>query len=217
MPEPLDLPEGVDRDLFHQLMTAYSTAYRSLGKRPTASQVRKVWPKLPTTLVAEIIKTPEFQRAIVMLGADTAKGLSHEQQVVIAKLADPFDRRGVASKLKDLGTPMQRYLAWKKNPSFLAELNHQTSGAYQESLPEIRGRLLSMAADGDMKAMEIVLKKTGEYDPDAQAVDDARTLVLKVMESVMRNVRSVAEREAILADVRGYAISLSAPPREITR
>lgn len=214
---PLSLPEGANRETFHRVLTAYGTAYRALGKTPTASQVRKVWPQLPTATIAAILRTAEFQDALKLLGTDAGKGLSHEQQIVVAKMADPFDKRSTKFKLDQLGVPMQRYLAWKKNPTFLAALNQATSSGYTEALPELRNRLLSMAEGGDLKAIELIFKKTGEYDPDAQAVEDARTLVLKVMESVMRNVRSVAEREAILADVRGYAVSLAAPARAITQ
>jgi hypothetical protein len=216
---PFDVPEGVSRHTFRMVLTAYETAFRTKGSEPTLAQVRAVWPRISQKEIGELVKTDEFVNALKTRGIEIDRygGLTHEQQVCIGVLADPFDKRQIAAKLKSVGIPMGRYLNWKKNPIFMAALEQQSAGAYREVLPELRNRLIERAEGGDMRAIELIFAKTGEYDPAAQNVEDARQLVLKVVESVLRHVKDVSARQAILDDIRGYGLALSAPPKQIAQ
>lgn len=215
---PFQVPDGIGRHTFRFVLTAYETAYRTKGAQPTLKEVHAVWPRITQKEMGEVIKTDEFIDALKTRGIEIDRygGLTHEQQICIGVLADPFDRRQIAAKLKAVGIPMGRYLNWKKNPLFLSALEFQSAGAYREVLPELRNRLIERAEGGDLRAIELIFAKTGEYDPAAQNVEDARTLVLKVVESVMRNVQDIGARQAILDDIRGYGLALSAPPKALT-
>jgi hypothetical protein len=51
---------------------------------------------------------------------------------------------------------------------------------------------------------------TGEWNPAQQNLDDAKTIILKIVEAIIRHVKDASVREAILADVSMYAGTLSA-------
>lgn len=210
------VPEGVSPAAFRNVLLAAGTAYRRLGRVPSAKDIYDVWPRVPQATIGQILLSDEFADAAQVLGlpVDDLGGLTREQHVAIAVLADPFDRRGIQAKLKSVGIPMGRYLNWKKNPVFAGHLEHQSFGAYQEALPEIRARLIEKAEAGDQRAIEMVFAISKEWDPRGQQVENAQILVTKVMEAVMRHVQDLDTRRAILEDIRAYGTTLSigAPP-----
>jgi hypothetical protein len=50
---------------------------------------------------------------------------------------------------------------------------------------------------------------TGEWNPQQQHLEDARTIILKVVEAIITHVKDVKTREAILSDVSMYAGTMS--------
>ena len=56
----------------------------------------------------------------------------------------------------------------------------------------------------------MVFAMTGEWNPQQQHFDDAKTIILKIVEAIIRHVKDASTREAILADVSMYAGTLSA-------
>lgn len=214
----LKVPAGVDRPLFRSVLLAYQAAFKVHGRQPTLKQVHGQWPRVTQKVMGEVIGSDEFVDALKILGIEIDRhgGLTDEQNLVIAALSDPYDKRSIAARLKAVGVPMGRYLNWQRNPLFAAALEYNSSGAYMEALPALRNRLIEKAESGDMRAIELIFAKTGEFDPAAQSLEDARTFVLKVIESVMRHVRSEDERQAILADVRAYGVALGAAKAQIS-
>ena len=169
-------------------------------------------------IISGILGTLEFREALHHRGIqwDAKDGSSMEQQTVLLKLSDPFDRRGLASKLKDLGVPMPRFQAWLKQPLYNELYNQHTKANYEEALPAIRQRLIGNAEAGDQRAIELVFAMTGEWNPQQQHLEDARTIVLKVVEAIIKHVKDVKTREAILSDVSLYAGTLSSMNQQKT-
>ena len=200
-------PDGYTDHAFRGTLAAFHTAYMRNGHIPSVDDIHKLWPKLPKKTISGVIGTLEFQRALVHRGIqwDPKDGLSMEQQTVLLKLSDPFDRRGLASKLKDLGVPMPRFQAWLKQPLFSELYNQQTKANYEEALPAIRQRLIGNAEAGDQRAIELIFAMTGEWNPQQQHLEDARTIVLKIVEAIITHVKDAKTREAILSDVSLYA------------
>lgn len=188
------------------------------GKRPSVDEVHELWPKLSKKTISGIVGTLEFGEALSHRGIhwDPKDGLSMEQQTVLLKLSDPFDRRGLASKLKDLGVPMPRFQAWLKQPLYSELYNQHTKNNYEEALPAIRQRLIGNAEAGDQRAIELVFAMTGEWNPNQQHLEDARTIVLKVVEAIIKHVKDVKTREAILSDVSLYAGTLASMNQQKT-
>jgi len=205
-------PKGFDNRTFKGILAAVNTAYLRDGKFPDVNTIHAIWPRTTKKNISAILGTLEFRNALQHRGIsfDTSDGLSMEQQTVLLKLSDPFDRRGLASKLKDLNVPMARFQAWMKQPLFYDLFNKQTRDNYVEALPVIRQRLIGNAEAGDQKAIELVFAMTGEWNPQQQHLDDAKTIILKIVEAIIRHVKDASTREAILADVSMYAGTLSA-------
>ena len=204
-------PEGFTDSAFRGTLAAFHTAFLRNGKIPSVDEIHELWPRLSKKVISGILGTLEFREALHHRGIqwDPKDGLSMEQQTVLLKLADPFDRRGLASKLKDLGVPMPRFQAWMKQPLFSELFNKQTKDNYVEALPAIRQRLIGNAEAGDQRAIELVFAMTGEWNPNQQHLEDARTIVLKVVEAIIRHVKDAKTREAILSDVSMYAGTLA--------
>ena len=204
-------PKGFTDAAFRGTLAAFDTAYRRNGKQPTVNDVHELWPKLSKKVISGIFSTLEFQMALTHRGIqwNAKDGLTMEQQTVLLKLSDPFDRRGLTTKLKDLGTPMPRFQAWLKQPLFNELYNQHTKNNYEEALPAIRQRLIGNAEAGDQRAIELVFAMTGEWNPNQQHLEDARTIILKVIEAIITHVKDVKTREAILSDVSMYAGTMS--------
>lgn len=209
--EHIATPDGYTDAAFKGTLVAFDTAYRRNGKKPSVDDIHALWPKLPKKTIAGLLGTLEFRTALEHRGIqwDPKDGLSMEQQTVLLKLADPFDRRGLAAKLKDLGIPMARFQAWMKQDLFAEMMNKQTQDNYLEALPVIRQRLIGNAESGDQRAIELIFAMTGEWNPQQQHLEDARTIVLKVVEAIITHVKDKATREAILSDVSMYAGTLA--------
>ncbi len=204
-------PDGYTDTAFRGTLAAFHTAYLRNGHIPSVDDIHQLWPKLSKKIISSLMGTLEFKSALHHRGIqwDPKDGLSMEQQTVLLKLSDPFDRRGLASKLKDLGVPMPRFQAWLKQPLYNELYNQHTKANYEEALPAIRQRLIGNAEAGDQRAIELVFAMTGEWNPNQQHLEDARTIVLKVVEAIIRHVKDVKTREAILSDVSLYAGTLS--------
>lgn len=205
-------PKGYGTRTFKGVLAAFHTAYQQLGRNPNVNEVYDLWPKTTKKNISGLMGTQEFKNALHHRGIsfDPKDGLSMEQHTVLLKLADPFDRRGLANKLRDLNVPVARFQAWMKQPLFFELFNKQTRDNYVEALPVIRQRLIGNAEAGDQKAIELVFAMTGEWNPQQQHLDDAKTIILKIVEAIIKHVKDRDVREAILADVSMYAGTLSA-------
>jgi len=211
-------PDGYTDTAFRGTLAAFHTAYLRNGHIPSVDDIHQLWPKLSKKIISSLMGTLEFKNALHHRGIqwDPKDGLSMEQQTVLLKLSDPFDRRGLASKLKDLGVPMPRFQAWLKQPLYNELYNQHTKANYEEALPAIRQRLIGNAEAGDQRAIELVFAMTGEWNPNQQHLEDARTIVLKVVEAIIKHVKDVKTREAILSDVSMYAGTLSSMNQQKT-
>jgi hypothetical protein len=211
-------PQGFTDTAFRGTLAAFHTAYLRNGHIPSVDDIHELWPKLSKKIISGILGTLEFRGALRYRGIqwDPKDGLSMEQQTVLLKLSDPFDRRGLASKLKDLGVPMPKFQAWLKQPLFNELYNQHTKANYEEALPAIRQRLIGNAEAGDQRAIELVFAMTGEWNPNQQHLEDARTIVLKVVEAIIKHVKDVKTREAILSDVSMYAGTLASMNQQKT-
>ena len=209
--QPVKIPLGYTPLAFRNAVSAFDTAYRVQGRMPTVDQVHKIWPKVPKKTYAALFMTDEFQEALRYRGVewDVDAGLSMEQSMAIAKLSDPFDRRSISVKLKELGIPMPRYQAWMKQPLFYEARNQTSLSAYREALPDLRNRLISEAESGKMQAIEMVFAITGEWDPNQKQLEDAKTVVMALVEAVISHVKDPEIRKQIFADVQGHAVTMT--------
>lgn len=209
---PIATPAGFTDTGFRNAVAAFDTAYRTLGRLPSVEEVHTVFPKLPIITYATLFSTPEFKQALEYRGVQWTNdiGLSMEQSMALLKLCDPTDFRTTSVKLKELGVPMARYQAWMLNPLFLHSYKERSERGLKEAVPMVLQKLIGRAEASDQRAIEKVLEITGRWNPQAQQVEDARTVVLKVIEAVIKHVTDPEVRKAIMADVALTAGTLGA-------
>lgn len=201
---PITVPVGFRDITFRNALACVYTLYVRYGKMPSVKECFDFHKTIPQATYSALFVVPEFQEALDKRGVrfDPSQGLSLEQQSVLMKLSDVTDTRGLKVKLTELGVPMPRYQAWLKQPLFREMLNKQSEDAYAEFLPAIRSNMIGRAAQGDQRAAELIFAKTGEFVPGSREMQDARAVVLAVVDSVLKRVPDVKVRQEILADIQ---------------
>lgn len=201
-------PVGYTPLAFRNTVAAIQTWFLANGVLPTVDDLYTLWPKIPKATYAGLMLTPELKDALGYRGIPWTddSGLSLEQQTALLKLADPLDRRTLATRLRELGISNPKYQSWLKQPLFKAHLDRRTKALYDDYLPEVRATLVGKAIAGDNPSIDKVLAITGEWDPNAREVQNAREVVLKVMDAVVKNVQDVDLRKKILADVQAAVV-----------
>jgi hypothetical protein len=208
----VDTPSGFSDLMFRNVVAAFDTAYRTLGMLPTVTDVHKYYPSAPVKTISALFLTEEFKDAIRYRGIDWSpdSGLSMEQNMALLALSDPTDRRSTSVKMRDLGIPYSRLSAWMRHPLFAQTRMQMSENNLKDAVPMVIDKVIGNAEAGDQRALELILKMTGRWNPDQMQLDDAKTVVLKVVESVIRNVSDAKIRAAILADVQAEVVSFNA-------
>lgn len=206
---PIKVPDGLSDLAFRTTVAGIYTFFIDKGMLPTVDDLYQRYPQYPKKTYAIAYTTPELREALSYRGIPWAEdtGLSLEQQSVLMVMSNPADKRTLANKLRVLGVPMPRYQAWLKQPLFAQHLNKQTKLAYEEFLPNMRTALIGNAVDGDQKAIEMVFAMTGEWNPNAMAVQDSKAVVYAVIEAVVKRVSDTATRKAIMDDIQAAMLA----------
>jgi hypothetical protein len=204
-------PKGFTDFSFRNAVAAYDTVYRTNGTSPTVAEVRNCWPNLSAKDYSKLFLTDEFKEALEYRGIswDPDSGLSLEQSMVLLALTDPTDGRSTGAKLRDFKVSPARYDAWMRNPLFLQSYKNRQEYSLATSVPMVLGKLVSNAERGDQRAMEKILEITGRWNPAERQIEDAKAVIMAVMESVTRNVASKSEREAILGDIQAQIVGFN--------
>ena len=201
--KPVDTPAGFTDTEFRNTVAGAYTYYRQNGKLPSASDLHKQQPSIATKTFSAIMTTAEFEQALAYRGIEWKNndGLSLEQQSVILMLQDFTDRRSLGVKLKEMGVPMARYQAWLRQPLFRKAVNDNAEMALQEAVAPALTALAGKAAAGEDRAIEKVLEISGRWNPNQQSVEDARQVVMALVEAVIKHVKDEDVKRAIMSEV----------------
>lgn len=201
--KPVPAPEGVTPEQFRNAVAACYTFYRRTGKLPSATELHAAWAPIPTKTYSALMLTDEWKQALEYRGIqwDDKAGFSLEQRSALIMLADVGDRRSLGTKLKELGIPMARYQAWLKQPLFREAVNSAAEQVLEEAIAPSLLAYSAAAYNGDLNAARFVLEVTGRWNPNQQSLEDARTLVRTLVESIIKNVKDPEVRESIMSDV----------------
>jgi len=201
--KPVDTPAGFTDIQFRNAVAAAYTYYRQTGQLPTVENLVELHSAIPAVTYSKIMLTDEFKKALSYRGVewDDKAGLTLEQQSVIIKMADFTDRRSLGIKLKELGVPMARYQAWLRQPLFREAINEAAESVLQEAVAPALTALAGKAAAGEDRAIDKVLEISGRWNPNAQSVEDARTVVMALVEAVIKYVQDPDIRAKIMSEV----------------
>lgn len=205
----VETPAGFTDYVFKNAVVAFDTAYRYYGSLPDVEQVQKFFPRIPLTTYSKLFITDEFKQALAYRGIEweVDSGLSMEMSMALLKLLDPHDRRPQTVKLKELGIPYPKFQNWMRNPLFKESYNKRTEENMKDAVPMALNNLIGNAGAGDQRAIEKVLEITGRWNPAQQQLEDAKTVVVKVVEAVIKHVQDPEIRKLIMQDVQAEVVS----------
>lgn len=207
---PVPTPDGYAPLFFRSLVAAVDTFWSTHGTTPSLEQLRKIYAGGRDDQVAALLQTPEFEKAITYRGVTWKPelGLSLDQQAALRALSDPFDKRTNGTKLRELGITPSTHHAWMKNPMYASILNQRAEDNMRNANATALNTIVSKADSGDLRAAEKVLEITGRYNPNDRAVDDARQVVQRFMEAVVKHVRDPETLKAIVAEAKAASLTL---------
>lgn len=201
--QPVNTPVGYTDKEFRTAVAAAYTFYRQEGKLPSASDLNKLHSSIDVKTYGGLMMSDEFRQALSYRGIEWNEeaGLSLEQQSVLLKLQDFTDRRSLGVKLQELGVPMARYQAWLKHPLFRKAMNDAAESVLVEAVAPALMALSGKAAAGEDRAIEKVLEISGRWNPNAQSVEDARVVVMTLVEAIIKYVPDPEVRAKIMSEV----------------
>lgn len=202
--DPLKIPAGIDPTAFRSILAAFTTAYRVLGRTPSADEVHSYWPKVSAPGIAEILLAPEFRDALAKRGIELGDtpGLTHVQHLALMAVSDPYDKRSLKQKLEAAGVTTQQYANWQRQPLFVAARRAMASKMWDDGLDDVKTRMFQQAEAGSFQHQEFILETLGE-GPKAREAVNAQAIVQGFVSAISRATVGHPEiREAILSEMR---------------
>lgn len=206
------VPDGFSPAAFRHIIAGVDLLYRRTGTMPTINEVVASWDDFDKKTVAKAWVTDEFKQALSIRGIsfDPKQGLTAEQLYAIQILQDPTDRRTTKTKLEAVGIPIGKYRAWMRNAVFAKAMNEQAEHNLGDAVQMSLNKLVANAEAGDQRAIEKILEISGRWNPQQQEVQNARTVVLTVMEVIQEELAGDPEKlNRVLDKVRGKVQVLS--------
>lgn len=196
------VPEGVNPTSFRHILASVDLIWNDSGVFPGPEQAREVWPSIPLKTWQTVFASPEFESAMEKRGVPVPSnhGLSEKQIVALQVLTNPSDTRTIASKLKDIGVAYSTYQNWMRHPLFSRMYRERAERLLSDSIPTAITGLVANLEKGDQRAIEFHLKMSGRYDPSQTELQNARTVVLALVESIQKHAPKEV-REAIENDL----------------
>lgn len=183
------VPDSFSPAMFRHIVAAIDTLYRRNGMIPDVNDVCKEWEGFDHKVVKKAYASPELKEALAYRGIelDMKAGLTGEQLYAITILQDPSDKRSTKARLEAVGIPVGKYRAWMRNPLFSAAMNQQAEHNLGDAVQMALNRLVGNAEAGDQRAIEKILEMTGRWNPQAQEIQNARSVVLTFMEALQKH------------------------------
>lgn len=193
------VPGGVSPTTFRHVLAAVDVWWGSHGTFPTPQQARTLWPSTPLKTYQTIFATEEFSEALEKRGIqrDPDAGLTEAQIAALTILSNPGDRRAVPTKLQDVGVAYRTFQNWMKQPLFSRLYKSRVEDLLADIVPSAIMTVAANVEAGDQRAAEFALKMTGRYDPAALEANNARIVVLKLIELIQKHAPKEV-KEAIL-------------------
>ena len=190
------VPEGQDPEMFRHIVAGIDLVYRRTGAVPSIDQLLEEWGGFSEKAVKAAYATPELAKALEIRGISLSpkSGLSQEQLYALAILQDFTDRRSTKAKLEQVGISLSKYRAWMRDPSFARAMSEQAEQNLGDATQMALNKLVANAESGDQRAIEKILEITGRYNPQQQEIQNARTVVLTMMEVIQEELGDDKEK-----------------------
>lgn len=128
--------------------------------------------------------------------------LSPKQLALANSLLNLADRRSTKKKLEDLEVSAAVYANWKKDSVFAGYLRERSEELLPDGLADAHLALVDSASSGDISAIKLLYEVTGRHTPGSQQVQNIKSMLTAVIESVQKHVRDPAILQAIATDIQ---------------
>lgn len=198
------VPEGVAPSAFRHVLASVDVFWNDKGQMPTPKQAHDLWPTTPLKVFQTVYATPEFKEALERrgIGSFEGLGLTEKQATALPLLTNPGDARSTTAKLKDIGVSYGTFQNWMRQPLFSRLYRERTERVLEDIVPAAIVGLATNVESGNQRSIEFALKMSGRFDPDAVEVQNARTIVLTLVEAIEKHAPKEV-REAILGELDG--------------
>jgi hypothetical protein len=88
-----------------------------------------------------------------------------------------------------------------KNPLYAESYRERTESQFKDAVPTAMNALLSNVEKGDQRAIEKVLEITGRYNPNQRELENARVVIVTLVEALQKHVKDPSVMQAILDEV----------------
>lgn len=199
----VSVPAGVDPLVFRNVVSATDTAFRTLGCMPKLNDAYKVFPAIPKSTYALVWKTPEFEAALEARGVqvDPDAGLHSLQQAALIAITDFSNTKTLKAKLESVGATLSQHQAWMRNPMYAAAYRSRTEEQFKDAVPTALNALLTNVEKGDQRAIEKVLEITGRYNPNQKELENARVVIVTLVEAIQKHIKDPTIMQDILDEV----------------
>jgi hypothetical protein len=160
------------------------------GKRPSL------------TAIQQYFETEEFKNEAPKWGFTLAvdnNGLTDEQTALIEILSNTAMTGGLQMRLKKAGVSASKFRAWKRQRPFAEAYKKLVQFEREDAAEHVDIQLISMAQNGNLKAIQYYNELVGRGPNDKKAVD-AMQFSKIVLESVMKHVNA-DQLKAISAEI----------------
>jgi Helix-turn-helix of insertion element transposase len=131
----------------------------------------------------------------------TINGLTAEQLAVANIILDFTDRRPQKKKLEELGIGSQRYQGWLKQPEFQRYIRGRAEALLGNVQHEAHAALLGNIQRGDFQSIKLYYEMTGRWSSKTAGDLNIQFIMMKVIESVQRNVKDPVAIQQIANDI----------------
>lgn len=204
----IETPDWLNPVAFLHIVSTIHTLYMRDGHVPSVDHCHKLWPKISKETFAKAYTDESVVEALRYRGVElnAESGLTLEQQYAIIKMSDPHDRRTMAAKLKEMKISSSTWHTWMKQPLFKQHYVDRAESIFADAVQPTMTAIAGAAMGGDLAAGKLVLAMTGRYRENDQAQQDAKLVILAVIEAVVRRVADPKIRSEILADVQQHVV-----------
>ena len=157
--------------------------------------------RLPIATVIAAWKKELFRRSLLARGLDLESvntDVLTPMQITLANmLINIHDKSSVRQLLEPMGITTTQYNAWLRDPTFQKYLRTRIEKLFAASDFEAYKSLLKSVQDGDVAATKFFFELRGIYNPRVQVDIDIRSVMVKVVDVIARNVNDPQVIEAI--------------------
>lgn len=127
--------------------------------------------------------------------------LTDKQLAVAHTLLNPFDRRSLEGKLRELGVSPNTYYGWLKSEIFAQYMKRRSEELFGDTMPMAHSALMRNVIGGDVKSLKLFYEMTNRWQGvKSQDTGNLRAVIMQLIEVIQKHVNDPETLKAIARD-----------------